>query len=97
MLLKRLYPIICSWRIQVCCLMPKKKVKRDQILDSAQDEKPFNKIEPVINESKDILEGKGIKPFTQKQLIQRAKKANQDYLSGNYKTQDQLEQESENW
>ena len=74
-----------------------RKLNAIKYLIQLQDEKLFNKIESVINESKDILEGKGIKPSTQKQLIQRAKKANQDYLSGNYKTQDQLEQESENW
>lgn len=74
-----------------------RKLNAIKYLIQIQDEKLFNKIESVINESKDTLESKRVKPFTKKQLIQRAKEANQDYLSGNYKTQDQLEQESENW
>jgi hypothetical protein len=74
-----------------------RKLNAIKYLIQIQDEKLFNKIESVINESKNTLESKRVKPFTQKQLIQRAKEANQDYLSGNYKTQDQLEQESENW
>jgi len=74
-----------------------RKLNAIKYLIQIQDEKLFNKIESVINESKNTLESKRGKPFTQKQLIQRAKEANQDYLSGNYKTQDQLEQESENW
>ena len=74
-----------------------RKLKAIKYLIQLQDEKLFNKIESVINECKDILESKSVKPFRQKQLIQRARKANQDYLSGNYQSQDQLEQESENW
>jgi len=35
--------------------------------------------------------------MTQDQLIERAKLSSSDYLSGKYKTQEQLGQESENW
>lgn len=38
-----------------------------------------------------------LKQFTKKQLIVRAKRSSKDYLAGKFKTQDQLENESENW
>ncbi len=74
-----------------------RKLKAIKYLIQLQDEKLFNKIESAIIESQTIQEKKRLKPFSQRQLILRAKKSNQDYLAGNVKTQDQLEQESENW
>jgi len=65
-------------------------------LINLQDEKIFTKIETTIDSIKSQKDIK-IKPFTKKQLIDRAKRSNQDYLSGRFKTQDQLELESENW
>jgi hypothetical protein len=58
-----------------------------------KDEKVFSKIESAIIESQQAR----LKPFTQKQLIDRANQANQEYLAGSCKTQEQLEKESENW
>ena len=69
-----------------------RKLNAIEYLIGLQDEKIFRKIESTIQEIK-----KDLKPFTQKQLIDRAKRSNDDYLVGKYKTQDQLEKESENW
>lgn len=56
----------------------------------------FNKIEETIFKTKDVRK-KAFKPFTEKQLIDRARKSNNYYLAGNYKTQEQLEKESQKW
>ncbi len=40
---------------------------------------------------------KEIKPFTQEEMISRANESNANYLSGDTKTQDQLETESKDW
>lgn len=74
-----------------------RKLNAIKYLIQLQDEKLFNKIESTIIESQNIQDGKRLKPLTQKDLILRAKKSNQDYLAGKFKTQEQLEQESENW
>jgi hypothetical protein len=65
-------------------------------LINLQDEKIFTKIESTIDSIKSQKDIK-LKPFTKKQLIDRAKLSNQDYLAGRFKTQEQLELESENW
>jgi hypothetical protein len=41
------------------------------------------------------IEKRNVKPFTQQQLLDRAKQSEQDYLSGKIKDQDQLDKESE--
>ena len=70
-----------------------RKLNAIEYIIALKDEKILSKIESAIVES----QKREIKPFTQKQLIERAKLANKDYLAGRYKTQDQLETESENW
>ena len=65
-------------------------------LINLQDEKIFAKIEATIDSTKTQKDRK-LKPFTNKQLIDRAKQSNQDYLAGRFKSQEQLELESENW
>ncbi len=65
-------------------------------LINLQDEKVFSKIEATIDSVRN-QKGSRLKPFTEKQLIERANRSNQDYLSGNFKSQEQLESESENW
>jgi pyruvate formate-lyase activating enzyme-like uncharacterized protein len=65
-------------------------------LINLQDEKIFTKIESTIESIKSQKDIE-VKPFTKKQLIDRAKRSNQDYLSGRFKTQEQLELESDNW
>lgn len=75
-----------------------RKLNAIEYLAGLRDEKIFRKIESTITEvQKAQIEKRIVKPFTQKQLIERAKQAEQDYLSGKYKTQEQLEEESENW
>lgn len=65
-------------------------------LINLQDEKIFSKIESTIIDSQKH-EKKNLKPFTKKQLLDRAKQSNKDYREGRVKTQKQLEIESENW
>jgi len=63
-----------------------------------QDESILSKIETAISELKTLANAAtNTSPFTKEEMIERAKIANQDYLLGRYKTQEQLEQESENW
>jgi hypothetical protein len=57
-----------------------------------EDESIFNKIELAILENKVRSERK-LKPFTQKQLLDRAEKSNRDYKAGKYKNQEALEAE----
>ena len=61
-----------------------------------QDEKVFKTIEDSIRKSLK-LGGQTLKPFTQEDLIQRAEESNADYFAGNFKTQEQLENESNDW
>ncbi len=73
-----------------------RKFKAIEYLIHLQDEFIFNKIEELIFKSKDFGEQE-FKPFTEQQLIERAVESNKDYLAGNFKTQDQLENESLKW
>lgn len=70
-----------------------RKLNAIEYIVGLKDEKVFNIIETAIIESQRVE----LKPFSKKQIIDRAKQANKDYLSGNFKTQEQLEAESENW
>lgn len=65
-------------------------------LINLQDEKVFSKIEATINSVRNQKDSH-LKPFTEEQLIDRANRSNQDYFSGRFKSQEQLESESENW
>ncbi len=74
-----------------------RKLNAIKYLISLQDEKAFSKIESTIFESQNPQEVKrDLKPFTQRQLLARAKQSNKDYQAGKFKTQEQLENESEN-
>lgn len=73
-----------------------RKLNAIKYLIHLQDEDVFKKIEDTIFKTKDVRE-KTFKPFTEKQLIERARKSNKDYLAGKYKTQEQLEIESQKW
>jgi len=73
-----------------------RKLNTIEYLLNLKDEVLFNKIESIIIESQNENK-RELKPLSQEQLINRAKQANEDYLAGNFKTQDQLETESENW
>jgi len=71
-----------------------RKLNIIEYLIGLTDETVFNLIEKIINESKNSSANKS---FTQQELIERAQISNQDYLSGNFKDQKQLEAESKNW
>ena len=73
-----------------------RKLNLIEYLIGLQDENTFEIIEDTINKAKNKLD-QSLKPFTQKELIERAKKSNTDYLAGNFKTQEQLEIELKNW
>ncbi|MCX6236806.1 MAG: hypothetical protein NTY07_04460 [Bacteroidia bacterium] len=73
-----------------------RKLNAIRYLINLQDEKIFKKIEATIDNVKSQKEAKS-SPFTSKQLVDRAKRSNEDYLAGRFKSQEQLELESENW
>ena len=73
-----------------------RKLNAIRYLINLQDEKIFRKIEATIDTFKSEKETE-LPHFTPKQLADRAKRSNEDYLSGRFKSQDQLELESENW
>ena len=73
-----------------------RKLNLIEYLIGLQDEKVFSRIEATILQSKKDRE-RELKPLSQRQLLERAKKSNKDYTSGKVKTQEELEIESENW
>ncbi|WP_026473065.1 hypothetical protein [Alkaliflexus imshenetskii] len=75
-----------------------RKLKAIEYLIGLRDEKIFRKIESAIVEvQKQQTTRHSEKPFSVEQLVDRANRSTRDYLSGKYKTQEQLEKESENW
>jgi flagellar basal body rod protein FlgC len=73
-----------------------RKLKAIGYLIDLKDEKILNKIEATISAVKTTTTEK-LKPYTRKQLVDRAKKANQDYVDGKVKTQEQVVVESKMW
>ena len=73
-----------------------RKLNIIEYLIGLQDDEVFSKIESAIfgNKKPDTQK---VKSLTQKNLIDRANRSNEDYKAGKIKTQDQLEKESENW
>ncbi|MGJ8745099.1 hypothetical protein [Polaribacter sp.] len=69
-----------------------RKLSIIEYLISLKDEKLFKKIENAVLELKEEFP-----VFTEDELILRAEESNSDYLKGNYKTQEELEKDSENW
>ena len=72
-----------------------RKLNLISYLVQLQDEKFIEKIEKIIlknqnEKSEDI-------PFTTDELLNRIEKSENDLKNGNFKTQDELEQLSENW
>jgi len=75
-----------------------RKLKAIEYLVGVRDEKVLSRIESTIVEvQKQQIARRNVKPFTQEQVVERAKLSTQDFLSGKCKTQEQLEKESENW
>ena len=73
-----------------------RKLNLIEYLIGLKDAEIFKRIESAIYESKNQDTAK-FKTFTQKDLVKRAKRSNEDYAAGKVKTQEQLEKESENW
>lgn len=61
-----------------------------------KDEHLFQEIEDIIYKSMSAKK-QAIKTFTHSELIERAKKANTDYIVGNVTNQEILETESDHW
>lgn len=75
-----------------------RKLKAIEYLIGIRDEKIFSKIESTIVEvQKQQTARRNVKPLTAEQLVDRANRSNQDYMAGGFKTQENLEKESENW
>jgi len=75
-----------------------RKLKAIEYLIGLRDEKIFSKIESTIVEiKKQQTVHRNVKTLSVEQLVDRANRSNKDYLSGRFKTQEQLEKESENW
>ncbi len=75
-----------------------RKLNAIEYLIGLHDEKIFRKIESTIIEvQKQQTVRQSVKPLTVRQLADRANRSTKDYLSGKFKTQEQLEKESENW
>jgi hypothetical protein len=75
-----------------------RKLNAIEYLIGLHDEKIFRKIESTIIEvQKQQTVRQSVKPLTVRQLADRANRSTKDYLSGKFKTQEQLEKDSENW
>jgi len=73
-----------------------RKLNAIRYMINLQDEKIFREIEAAIDTFKSKKETE-LLPFTREQLVDRAKRSNEDYLSGRIKSQDQLVAASVNW
>ncbi|MDO9581411.1 MAG: hypothetical protein Q7J06_12765 [Bacteroidales bacterium] len=73
-----------------------RKLNAIEYIAGLHDENILNKIELTILENK-IRNDRKLKPFTQKQLLNRDERSNKDYKAGKYKTLEELEKESETW
>ena len=73
-----------------------RKLNVIEYLIGLTDESVFRVFEEIVNESKSTG-SRTNSPFTRQDLIERAKKSNNDYIAGNVKDQEQLETESKNW
>lgn len=73
-----------------------RKLNAIEYLIHLQDEEVLNKIEEEIQKNI-AINRRIVKPFSENELLQRAIKSNEDCLSGNFKSQEQLEIESTKW
>lgn len=75
-----------------------RKLKAIEYLVGLRDEKVFRKIESAIVEVQNQqIAKRNVKPFTQEQIIERANRSTKEYLAGKFRTQEQLENETEKW
>jgi predicted transcriptional regulator len=61
-----------------------------------QDEATFKRIEDSINKTRHATT-KPLRQLSPQELIDRARKSNEDYRSGKFINQEQLEKESNKW
>ncbi len=73
-----------------------RKLNTIEYLIHLQDEEVLNKIEEEIQKNTAITR-RIVEPFSENELLQRAIKSNEDYQTGNSKSQEQLEIESTKW
>lgn len=74
-----------------------RKLKAIEYLIGLKDEQMFRKIESSIIEiQKEESTHATMHPFTVGELVDRAHQSNIDYLSVHFKSQEELEQDSEN-
>ena len=75
-----------------------RKLKAIEYLIGLRDEKIFRKIELTIVEVQKQQKDHGnVETLSAEQLVDRAKRSTKDNNAGRFKTQEQLEKESENW
>lgn len=67
-----------------------RKLNAIEYLIGLEDEQILSRIESIISEPKR-------KKYTEEELIQRAEEANEDYKSGRYRSQEELEEDSKKW
>jgi hypothetical protein len=65
-------------------------------LINLKDERIFNKIEATIEAFKD-RKAPTLIPLSKDQIVTRAKRSNEDYSTGRFITQEQLEDDSKTW
>ena len=66
-------------------------------LAQLQDENFFEKIENYILKSFEKEDYSEFRPFTSEELIDRIKQSEEDFKSGKFKSQQELEKLSANW
>ena len=90
-----LFVYICKKEIMD---LQSRKLRLIEYLVALQDEQKIEKIESTVfeaNSDQDKLQ-RGHK-LTVEELVNRANRSTNDFFAGRFKTQDQLEKESENW
>lgn len=73
-----------------------RKLEIIEYLITLKDEEVFNQIEVIIDTLKKNPNFP-INPLTQQEIIDRAKKSNDDYFAGKFQEQSELEGKSKNW
>lgn len=73
-----------------------RKLNLIEYLIGLKDEDLFQAIEEIVNKSR-VEKKQSIRSFTQKELIERAKRSKEDYIAGNLADQENLEIESKSW
>jgi len=74
-----------------------RKLKAIENLIDINDEELMNQIELFINEIHKQQKGNRFRKLTKEQIIDRAKKSNEDYNQGKTQTQEELIKDSKNW